>query len=124
MQVTYSAEVQWRSPKSVLVLFEDSNKVIATVNRIKISALVPGTTYQFRVSAVTESGRGAEVSVIGQTLSSQGNLRCILELLITLLCSYLFQGVWWLISKFEWGPFKVVLTSRQFANLITSVCKL
>ena len=112
MQVTYSAEVQWRSPKSVLVLFEDSNKVIATVNRIKISALVPGTTYQFRVSAVTESERGAEVSVIGQTLSSQGNLRCILELLITLLCSYLFKGVWWLISKFEWGPFKVVLTSR------------
>ena len=71
-QVTYSADVEWSSPEGVLVLFKDSGEATATTNRIKVSALIPGTTYQFRVSAVTQSGRGAEVGIVGQTQYSQG----------------------------------------------------
>ena len=36
-------------------------------SRIKISQLIPGTTYLFKVSAITERGRGAEVDLVGQT---------------------------------------------------------
>lgn len=72
MQVTYSADVEWISPKGVLVLFEDSGEAMASTNRIKIPALVPGITYQFRVSAITLSGRGAEVDIDGRTQPTQG----------------------------------------------------
>lgn len=57
-------------------------------NRITITALVPGTIYNFRVSAVTGSGRGAEVSVRAQTMFSRG-IVIITEVrlkLIILLC--------------------------------------
>ena len=64
--------MEWRSPEGFLVLLEDSGEVTAAANRIKISALVSGTTYQFRVSAVTQSGRGSEVTISGQTQPSQG----------------------------------------------------
>ena len=72
MQVSYSGHIEYRSPKGVLVIFEDSGEVTATINSITIQALVPGSSYQFRVSAVTTSGRGAEVSVPGQTQVSYG----------------------------------------------------
>ena len=72
MQVTYSADVEWRSPQGVLVRFEDTGEAMATTNGIKISALAPATTYQFRVSAITQSGRGAEVGLVGQTQPSPG----------------------------------------------------
>ena len=52
-QVTYSSDVEWRSPEGVLVHFVDSGEATTTTNGIKISALVPGTTYLFRVSAIT-----------------------------------------------------------------------
>ena len=54
-------------------MFEDSGETNATTNRIKITALVPGTIYQFRVSAITQSGRGAEVVLSGQTKNDQGS---------------------------------------------------
>ena len=34
---------------------------------IKISQLIPGTNYLFRVSAITQRGRGAEISHVSQT---------------------------------------------------------
>ena len=72
MQVSYSGHIEYRSPQGVLVIFEDTGEVTATINSITIRALVPGSSYQFRVSAVTTSGRGAEVSVPGQTRVSYG----------------------------------------------------
>ena len=74
MQISYSANVEYRSPQRVLVLFEDSDNVTATINRITIRGLVPESRYQFRVSAVTSSGRGAEVGVLGQTRLAHGTL--------------------------------------------------
>ena len=68
----YSGNVQWRSPEGVLISFEDANEVTTTDNRIAITALVPGTIYTFKISAVTESGRGTEVMVTGQTMFSRG----------------------------------------------------
>jgi len=71
--ISYSAHVEYRSPQGVLVLFEDSGNVTATINRITIRGLVPESRYQFRVSAMTTSGRGAEVSVLGRTRLSIDN---------------------------------------------------
>ena len=73
MQVSYSAHVEYRSLQGVLVIFEDSGQVPAAINSIIVQALVPGSNYQFRVSAVTSSGRGAEVSTFGQTRFSYGS---------------------------------------------------
>ena len=73
MQISYSARVEYRSPEGVLVIFEDSGNITAMMNRITVRALVPGSNYQFRVSAVTSSGRGAEVSIAGQTQVSNGS---------------------------------------------------
>ena len=53
-------------------MFEDSGETNVTTNRIKVPALVPGTMYQFRVSAISQSGRGAEVILNGQTQDDQG----------------------------------------------------
>ena len=65
--------MQYRSPLGVLILFEDSGEVTATINRITIGALVPESDYQFQVSAVTDSGRGAEASASGRTRLAYGN---------------------------------------------------
>jgi hypothetical protein len=64
--------VEYRSPAGVLILFEDSGNITTTINRITILGLVPESSYQFRVSAMTGSGRGAEVSVSGQTKLAYG----------------------------------------------------
>ena len=74
VQISYSANVEYRSPQGVLVLFEDSGNVMVTLNSITIRGLVPESRYQFHVSAVTTSGRGAEVSVSGQTRLAHGTL--------------------------------------------------
>jgi hypothetical protein len=72
-QVSYSGHIEYRSPEGVLVIFEDTGEVTATINSITIRALVPGSSYQFRVSAVTGSGRGADVNVLGHTQASHGD---------------------------------------------------
>ena len=74
MQISYSANVEYRSPQGDLVLFEDSGNVTATINSTIIRGLVPESRYQFQVSAVTTSGRGAEVSVSGRTRLAHGTL--------------------------------------------------
>ena len=65
--MTYFGEVQWRSPGNNLVQFEDSGEISVTDTTVTVSPLVPGTNYLIRVSAVTPSGRGAEVPHYGTT---------------------------------------------------------
>ena len=71
-QVIYSGEVEWRSPKGVLVQFVDYGATNVATNDIKVSALVPGTAYMFKVSVISQSGRGAEAIIDAQTQPSQG----------------------------------------------------
>ena len=66
--MTYVGEVAWRSPGyDQLVQFEDSGEISVTDTSATISPLVPGTNYLVRVSAVTQNGRGAEVTRYGTT---------------------------------------------------------
>ncbi len=56
-----------------LVQFEDSGEIsVADSTTVTVSPLVPGTNYFIRVSAVTQSGRGAEVTRYGTTRTSIG----------------------------------------------------
>ena len=68
----YSGEVEWRSPEGILIQFEDHGEMNTATNSIKVSALVPGTTYAFKVSAISQSGRGADVVIDAQTQPSTG----------------------------------------------------
>lgn len=49
---------------------------------IKVSPLIPGTSYLFRVSAITERGRGAEVGLVSQTSRPQSDAGTNLNMLI------------------------------------------
>ena len=69
----YSGEVEWRSQEGILIQFEDHGETNVMTNSIKVSALVPGTTYTFKVSAISQSGRGAEAVIDAQTQPSQGS---------------------------------------------------
>ena len=80
----YSGEVEWRSSEGILIQFEDRGETNATANSLKVSALVPGTTYTFKVSAISQSGRGAEAVVDAQTEPSQGT-----SILFTAFCNFL-----------------------------------
>jgi hypothetical protein len=70
--VAYIGEVDWRSPGyDQLVQFEDSGEIsVADSTTVTVSPLIPGTNYFIRVSAVTQSGRGAEVTRYGTTRTS------------------------------------------------------
>ena len=70
--MTYSGDVEWRSPAGTLVQFEDSGELTVTGTTVTVSSLIPGTSYQVRVSAVTLSGRGDEVTNYGLTEASSG----------------------------------------------------
>ena len=52
----------------MLILVDDSGEMSAPINMITVMTLSPGTVYDFRVSAITEQGKGAAVSTQGQTL--------------------------------------------------------
>ena len=51
----------------------DTGKATTTSTTIKISQLIPGTSYMFRVSAVTQKGRGAEMNLVSQTERAQAD---------------------------------------------------
>ena len=68
--MAYIGEVYWRSPGYDLVQFEDSGEISVTDTTVTVSPLIPGTYYLIRVSAVTQSGRGAEVTHYGMTRTS------------------------------------------------------
>ena len=72
IQVTYSGDVEWRSPDGTLVQFEDSGELTVTGTTITFSPLIPGTSYHFKVSVVTSEGRGAEESLFVSTKMYQG----------------------------------------------------
>lgn len=69
LKVFYRADVSWYSPDETLVQFSESNTktVPSEVTSTTVSQLLPDTEYYFRVSAVTEYGRGAEVAVSTMT---------------------------------------------------------
>ena len=51
----------------------DTGKATTTGTSNTISQLIPGTSYQFRVLAVTQKGRGAEMNLISQTEGAQSD---------------------------------------------------
>ena len=71
MKVTYSGEVEWRSPRGYLIQFEDSGEITVTGTTATVSNLIPSTRYQFKVSAITANGRGGEMSSFGTTQATQ-----------------------------------------------------
>ena len=71
MKVTYSGDVEWRSPGGYLLQFEDSGDVSVTGTTATVSNLIPSTNYQFKVSAITANGRGGEMSSFALTRTSQ-----------------------------------------------------
>ena len=66
--------VEWRSPGGYLIQFEDSGEVSVIGTTAIVSPLIPDTSYQFRVSAITSDGRGGEVSSLETTLTSQDGI--------------------------------------------------
>ena len=72
LQVTYSADVEWRSHNGNLVQFEHTGEARVSGTSIKVSPLISGTNYLFKVSAITLRGRGEEVTKSGDVLTSQG----------------------------------------------------
>ena len=73
-QVTYSGDVEWRSPGGTLVRFEDSGNISVTGTTVTVSPLIPGTRYHFKVSAITPAGRGADKSVFESTQNYSGKV--------------------------------------------------
>ena len=71
VKVTYSGDVEWRSPGGYLLQFEDSGDVSVTGTTATVSNLIPSTNYQFKVSAITANGRGGEMSSFALTRASQ-----------------------------------------------------
>lgn len=59
--------MEWRSADGVLVRFSEFNTVNSIRNGVLLVALTPGTSYQIKVSAITEDGQGAEVRTTGRT---------------------------------------------------------
>ena len=78
MKVTYSGDVEWRSPGGYLLQFEDSGDVSVTGTTATVSNLISSTNYQFKVSAITANGRGGEMSSFALTRASQGGIYIII----------------------------------------------
>lgn len=72
LQVEYSADVIWTSPRGFLVEFVESGVQNVSITTATISGLVPDTEYYFRVSAVTDVGQGAEARVQQATAPALG----------------------------------------------------
>ena len=70
IQVAYVGEVDWISSGYDLFQYEDSGEISTTGTTVTVFPLIPGTNYLIRVSAVTQSGRGAEVTQYGTTRTS------------------------------------------------------
>ena len=70
--MTYSGEVEWRSPGGALLQFDDEGELSVTGTTAVISPLIPGIRYHFKVSAITTTGRGGEVDAFGSTQAYPG----------------------------------------------------
>ena len=72
-QIAYSARIEWVSPQQTLVMFNENGVTTTSTNSVTLTQLTPGTTYRFRVSAITQDEeRGAEVLVSGTTTEATG----------------------------------------------------
>ena len=72
-QIAYSARIKWVSPQQTLVMLDENGVTTTSTNRVTISQLTPGTTYRFRVSAITQDEeRGAEMLISGTTTEATG----------------------------------------------------
>ena len=70
--MTYSGEVEWRSPGGALLRFDDEGELSVKGTSAMISPLIPGIRYHFKVSAITTAGRGGEVDAFGSTRAHPG----------------------------------------------------
>ena len=109
--MAYIGEVDWTSPGyGQLVQFKDSGGISVTDTSVTVSPLVPGTYYLIRVSAVTQSGRGAEVTYHGITrTSTEGKKDRIIQFnrQIRIFFHFNFQKSWASFS-FECHQFQAV----------------
>jgi hypothetical protein len=73
MQVLYSGWVTGSSPAGFLVRFRHEGIVTTagTDTSVTIKPLTPGTSYTFRVSAVSTRGEGMEIGVNATTASAR-----------------------------------------------------
>ena len=92
--------MQWRSLEGVLILLTDAGELTTTTNSLTVPALVPGTVYQFRLSALTLNGRGAEVRISGQTQFSRGEPA---NAYMAIKCSLTSDGVLFLVFRQQLG---------------------
>ena len=75
--MSYSADVQWSSPAGNLIQFEDSGERTVNSTSVTLSPLIPGNSYQIRVSAITLEGRGEEVLTTGDVPTTQGRYQFV-----------------------------------------------
>ena len=85
-QVTFSGLVDGVSPGGVLVRFAHEGTVITRDTTIKIQPLTPATNYRFIVSAITERGRGSEVSIEAHTARADTDFGKLCFVAVTWLC--------------------------------------
>ena len=78
--MAYIGEVDWISPGYDELVILDSGEISVTDTTVTVSPLIPGTNYLIRVSAVTQSGRGAEVTRYGTTRISLDGKGRIMQL--------------------------------------------
>ncbi len=71
-QVSYSGSVTWVSRGGMLVQFLESGELQTDYTSLTVRPLTPETNYQFKVSALTEKGEGAEVVQYGRTSEASG----------------------------------------------------
>ena len=67
-----------------LVQFTESGNVTidSSMTSVRVSPLTPGTSYQFRLSAITSEGPGEEIRISDETNSPQddsGKYTCLLQ---------------------------------------------
>ena len=73
----YSGLVDGVSPAGILVRFQHEGTVATTSGEdtsITIQPLTPGTNYLFRVSAISERGKGMEIDKEAQTEGVRSSL--------------------------------------------------
>ncbi len=84
VQVAYSGHVDWRSPGGTRDDFQESGDLETPYTRATIAPLTPETMYEFKVSALTEEGEGAEVPLFAMTTEAQGGKEWVESVAMTL----------------------------------------
>lgn len=71
--MSYSASVDWTNPAGTLVQITEAGNLMvdSSMTMVTVSPLTPGTSYQFRLSAVTTKGTGEEIGISDETSPPQ-----------------------------------------------------